>query len=220
MAFSPPGAATGRFRARSILPSIGALAIAAVVMSALIGVNQLMNLRSYGLPYTVDVRAPAFTHAYGALARIAHPWQRYVVFPKEARTLAYAVSPAANELKPSLDGENGALWRRVSCEQEPTSGCAEILSSWFQWALRDAVAQAGHYDTLADADSFYARLAAEIDAACDRHAMPCLPARDTLAPPFRWGYIGDALHSLRTLLPELLQLGGNVVSVGAEHRPG
>ena len=103
-----------------------------------------MNLFYYGEYETVEVKAPYFLRAYGALARIRpENWSRYVVFPKDARERAYAVSPAARELRQSLDGTQGRAWRDISCSnQQDVKPCSEILAGWFLWALRDAVAEA------------------------------------------------------------------------------
>ena len=188
------------------------LLAAAVCMATMVGGVMALNWRVYGVAETVDVKSEPFQHAYGALSRIAHDqWRRYVVFPKEARARAYAVSPAARELQPFFEGEAGANWQRTGCAQMPGEACGEILAPWFQWALRDVVNRAGHYGSATDAAAFYDRLAREIDAACDAGTIPCLPPRATMAPPFHWFYLRDALASARSMLALLSTLGGDVV---------
>jgi hypothetical protein len=87
------------------------------------------------------------------------------------------------------------------------------------WALRDAVAHAGHYVTPQQAASFYERLAAEINTACDEGRIPCLAPRATLAPPFRWHYLADSLGPARKLFQFVWGMGpwqiGSVPSEGS-----
>src|SRR5205823_10106615 len=61
--------------------------------------------------------------------------------------------------------------------------------------FRDAVANAGHYRSGAEAMRFYDTLANQINSACARRAIPCLPPRATLLPPFRWQYLRQAVEA-------------------------
>lgn len=188
---------------------------AAVAFWLTLGVVMAMNKIHYGAFETNEFHSRSFQRGYGALARIQHAqWQRYVVFPVDARKQAYAHSAAARELESFFEGEGGARWRAMSCEQMRRSACPEILSGLFMWALREAVAQAGHYHTGADALRFYDRLADEIDAACAAGKMACLPPRATLAPPFRWEYISDSGPALKNLLSFVFRMGHGSVGSG------
>ena len=120
-----------------------------------------LNASHYGVFETNEFKSASFQRGYGALSRIRPAeWRRYVVFPADSRQRAYDASPAARELAPAFEGPNGAGWRRAGCEQMwiPAESCPEILSGWFMWALRDAVALAGHYRSAAAAADFYGRL--------------------------------------------------------------
>ncbi len=181
---------------------------ALLVLAGLNGVVAALNWRHYGAFETTEVKSRNFRLGYNALARIKpEAWQRYVVFPKDVRAKAYAVSSAARELQPALDGPIGEQWRAIGCGQQNVKVCPEILAGWFQWALRDAVAAAGHYDTAADSSAFYKRLARQIDQACRQGALQCFPARASLAPPFRWQYVGDALRDAPRITLILFSLG-------------
>ena len=172
------------------------------------GTVALINFKHYGVFETTEVQSYSFRHAYGAIARIEpDTWQRYVVFPKDARDRAYAVSAAARELAPVLDGPLGDTWRRIGCAQMGLEGCPEILAGWFLWAFRDAVATAGHYRTARDASDYYTRLANEIDSACASGALRCRPPRATLAPPFRAQYVSDTLHTVPRFLGLIFRFG-------------
>jgi hypothetical protein len=184
-----------------------------------LGTVMLANRNHYGVAETSEFHSRSFKRGYDALARIRHEQeQRYVVFPADARTKAYAHSAAARELQPFFEGAGGARWRATGCEQTRLSPCPEILAGWFMWALREAVAQAGHYRSAPEALHFYERLADEVHAACESGKIECLPRRDTLAPPFRWHYLADMGTPARVLVPFVFAMGEG--SVGAEPSSG
>lgn len=178
------------------LRSVGLpLAVAVAIFAACNGIVAGANYLKYGVFVTTEFKATPFLRAYGAVARIKQDhWRRFVVFPKDARERAYSVSPAARELAPVLDGPEGETWRRIGCTQTGTTDCPEILSGWFMWAFRDAVAAAGHYKSAPEAMRFYNQLADEIDAACASGRIPCGPARASLMPVFQRQYLGDTLR--------------------------
>lgn len=189
----------------------------ALVMS----VNTI-NQFSYGVFRNNDFRTGPFAEAYASLVRVRHDeFKRFVTFPKEARARTYAVSPLARELAPYLEGRQGSEWAKASqhypapwgCSENPRSCNDEILSAWFVWALRDAVAAAGHYRSANEADAYYRRLAAEIDVACDSGAIPCDPKSLGLMPKWRNHYLSDGLAASMNVLGTLTRLNGGHVGV-------
>lgn len=171
------------------------LLLPAVIAAVMIVAVNLTNYAVYGVYRNNDFRSLDFQAGYGALARVRHEhWARYVVFPKDAREKAYAMSAAARELQPFFEGPMGEHWRKIGCDQTGLAPCPEILSGWFMWALRDAVAAAGHYEDAVSARSFYRRLAEEIDQGCAREPATCLPARASLVPPWREEYLRDTIR--------------------------
>jgi len=204
---------------RAVKEAATYLALALIVFGIGIGSVAGVNYWRFGDFATNEFRSAPFLAAYGALTRIEPAqWERYVVFPADARQKAYAVSPAALELRPALEGAAGESWLRASCQHVPRNPCSEILSAHFLWAFRDAVAAAGHYKSAPEAFAFYDRLAAEIDAACNAGRLSCLPPAASLAPPFRWGYVTDALAIAPQGFLRLARLGdgqvGSPASVG------
>jgi hypothetical protein len=202
------------------LRSVGLpLAVAVAVFAACNGLVASINYVKYGVFITTEFKATPFLRAYGALARIKQDyWRRFVVFPKDARERAYSVSPAARELAPVLDGPDGENWRQIGCAQTATRDCPEILSGWFMWAFRDAVAAAGHYKSAPEAMRFYTQLADEIDEACASGRIACGPPRATLMPVFHWRYVGDTFRDTwvvgRVLLTMANSQVGSAPSVG------
>jgi hypothetical protein len=197
------------FRKIAILAGLGV--IPAAVSAGVLGAVAAMNARQYGAFTTNEFQSAAFRAAYGAISRIKHDdWQRYIVFPPDAREKAYSVSAAARELRPTLDGEVGEHWRLIGCTTMQMDACNSIPAGWFVWAFRDAVAAAGHYSSARDALAFYRRLAEEINGACNAGRIACGPPRASLAPPFRLDYVRDAL----ALLPTAAKMLVDPVGVG------
>lgn len=172
----------------------------AVMQGGIAGVKWL-NWRHYGVADVVEFKQKAFLSAYGALSRVEHrDWRRYVVVPREVLARLYAVSPAAAELRPYFDRtDNGLI--EVGCQTYGVAPCdGEFRAGWFMWGLRDAAALAGHYRTATAARDYYARLAGEINQACDAGRLACLPRRTGMAPPFRREYAGLAAGNFFALL--------------------
>jgi hypothetical protein len=166
------------------------LAIALVAFTSADWVVAGLNYRQYGIFETNEFRAKSFLRAYGALSRIKHDHWRYLItFPQDVRLRAYAVSPAARELSPFLEGPTRDRWLQITCFYGTIKPCDEVQTGFDMWELRDAVADAGHYKSGADAMRFYDTLADQIDAACGAKTIPCLPPRATMQPPFRRDYL-------------------------------
>jgi hypothetical protein len=200
------GALRGRRRPLGALVAFLLLPLA--IFAILVGGVDAVNFVKYGVFRNNDFRSSDFQSAYGALARVQHDrWMPYVVFPEEARARAYSVSAAARELKPYFEGEGGRFWRRVSCEQTQRTQCPEILSGWFMWALREAVASAGHYANAVEAKAFYQRLAREVNEGCDRGDIACGARHDSLIPPWHPSFPRATLEAARRVFPTMAALG-------------
>lgn len=195
-------------------------ALALVVFLATNGFVATLNYQHYGVFATNEFKTKSFLRAYGSITRIRpNEWQHYVLFPKDARQRAYAVSPAAQELAGSLEGPLAEAWRINSCSTAKDTVCSEVLAGWLMWEFRDAVRDAGHYATAAQAMSFYNTLADQIDSACDDGRLECLPRRATMATPFRWELAGETAMSAKVIARKVLMLGdgqiGSAPSIGS-----
>jgi len=158
------------------------LAVPVAIWLGSIGSIMLINGSLYGWYTTAEIQASEFVSGYNSLARIVTPVaERHVPVPRAAREIAYAVSPAARELGPYLDGRPGRVWAAESCQGDHV--CNDIGGGWFVWALRNAVDKAGHYTSGTEARRFYLGLARELDDACGAVKIQCRPKRLTLAPP-------------------------------------
>ena len=157
-----------------------------------------VNYVKYGVHDVVEFKQREFLDAYGALSRIDHAaWRPRIVVPREVRARAYDVSPAFAELRPHLGGAVGDFWANESCQYGHPVPCPdEIAGGWFMFALREAVARAGHYESAPKARAYYARVAAELNAACDDGRLSCGARRRSMAPPYRSHYARDTLVRL------------------------
>ncbi len=178
-----------------------------VIITAMLGVSAVgwMNQKKYGVTDTVEFKQHEFLSAYGALSRIRHrDWRPYVVVPREVLEQVYLLSPATAELQPFFDSSRPDGYIQIGCQTYAVAPCdGEIRAGWFMWALRDAVAHAGYYRSATEARAFYARMAGEIDTACEDGRLRCLPPRATMAPPFRADYIWPTLRTMVIMVKSL-----------------
>lgn len=152
-----------------------------------------VNHHYYGNYTVCDQASKPFTSAVGALFRVEHSRRtQHLLVPREVRERIYLVSPAFRELKPYLDGDLGSvtlrnIWKDSTCRLYPET-CSDYGGAWFIWVFRLAVADAGYYRSADSVNAFYARLAREINDACDRGELKSLARRESLIPPYRSEY--------------------------------
>lgn len=155
--------------------------VAAGAFWAIYGSVMLANAVRYGVPAVVEVKERSFLRAYGSLAAVRQRApQPHVPVPGEVRERVYAISPAFAELRPFLEGPATERWR---CEG------GDLCGAYFFWALRDAVARAGHYRNATAARAFYDRVSAEIERARERGLLDARRPRASLLPPLLPGQI-------------------------------
>ena len=146
-----------------------------------IGPVLIINYFHYGIPIVSEFRSPEFKQAVGALMRVGHIHPSgFVPVSRSAMAEVLASVEAAFSLR--------AHWPRIAAVWGGDLRFAvpgyegELAGGWFVWALRDAVAAAGHYRSAPSARDFYSALGAGINAACDEGKLLCRARRDTLAP--------------------------------------
>lgn len=152
---------------REIIRYVGlAVLIPAGVILSFSALIQTANWAKFGLYVSSDMNASGYTAAYRALLRIKPDRSiRFVPVPGDVRQKAYAVSPAFRELAPYFEGEFGYA---VASGTRKWMGISnEIAAGWFYWALRQAAALAGHHRTAKEANTYYQRIADEINTAID-----------------------------------------------------
>ncbi len=202
---SVSGEQRGRLRAclSGAMRAVTLAGLVAAVAALGVGAVGWMNQKKYGVTDTVEFKQHEFLSAYGALSRIHHRdgQKPYVVIPREVLEQVYPLSSAAAELQPFFDSSRPDAFIQVGCQTYAIAPCdGEIRAGWFIWALRDAVAHAGYYRSATEARAFYARMAEEINAACEDGRLECLPPRATMAPPFRVDYVWPTLRTMAIMI--------------------
>jgi hypothetical protein len=164
-----------RYEEYNMMAILNKLGIIILIPGALILIVTLsiktLNYIKFGVFVTNEMSAPGYTAAYEALQRISPDKPiRFVPVPRDVREKAYLVSPAFRELKPYLEGDPGQAW---AAETQRVMGIRrQIGAGWFYWALRDAVALSGHEQTASQAESYYFRIAREVDTAIRERKIP------------------------------------------------
>jgi len=179
-----------------------------VILFGFIQLVSLVNKLHYESYAVVEFKSSSFLSAYGALLRVKHPhFKRYIPMPKDVQKTIYEISPSFKELEPFLEGTQRQHWEGISC-QMCSDCCGDIGGGWFMWALRDAVAMAGYYTSGKIADTFYSKMAQEINTACKLELLQCYEERNTLIPPFREEYLPLFLKSLFQGINALISFKG------------
>jgi hypothetical protein len=188
-------------RAAGDLPSAVRASGLALLPFALLGASllgvALRNRQVYGVFTARESTDRPFTAAYGALSRIRHARPRPMIpVPSDVRRKAYARSATFRALEPYLEGEVGSRWTAVGAGYVPaTSG--DLAGGWLQFALREAAARAGAYRDAPAAAAFWRNVADELNGACSRGELDCLPERSTLTPPGALALLPSSLGALR-----------------------
>jgi hypothetical protein len=183
-----------RARLLQLGASMGVLALTFIALNAIyIGGNALR----YGRGVGVDTEERNFKAALSALQsvkvgdRIA-----YVPVPRAVQEKVALVSPTFQPIAAALaPGGAAYYWSAFGC-QVYASTCGEIAGGWFMWALRDAAARAGHYESPREAAHFFRRIANEVREACASGALVCEPSLSSFMPVMterQWRGLGAAI---------------------------
>jgi hypothetical protein len=177
-----------------------AVAIAGALGLLLLTVNYI-NYRTFGAFTKSDMTAPSYLDAYRALRRIkpSHE-QRFIPVSREARQLAYGVSPTFALLRPDFEGKLGQDWTYETFTSHGISG--EIGAGWFHWAFRNVADRAGMHSSAARAKSFYKSVAREINRACEEGRLPHRLVLSSFADPtaaLGLPYLPQSFHKITTL---------------------
>ena len=93
------------------------------------------NYHAFGSFAKSSMSASSFARAYRALLRIKpSQHQRFIPVSREARQLAYAVSPTFARLRNDFEGKPGHDWELETFGAHGIKG--EIGTGWSRWALR------------------------------------------------------------------------------------
>lgn len=129
-----------------------------------------LNYKYYGVFKLNQYWSKEFKEAYGAMTRVL-PEQEIEKVPVTRETIRKIgeISPTFKNIKAQI--LNSSL-RWSLCGDGPL---LEIQGGWFHWALMEAMESRGYYDNAKEADKFYMTVANEINEACDKGLVECLP---------------------------------------------
>jgi hypothetical protein len=221
LAILSAGAALGEWAAarsvrRTGLKTLVTAAAFASLQLALAGVNGLY----YGAFLGVDFKESRFVAALNSLQSVRDGGHiPYVPVTGAARRAVYDVSPSFASMRSYFDPAPPARtpWQ-YGCRHYPQT-CGEIAGGWWIWALRDAAARRGHYDSPHAAREFFGAVAAEVTQACDAGRLSCRGPGLSYMPRMTADQLrslpGPTLRSMRMLLllePPALRHGATLGS--------
>ena len=178
---------------RLILPVVaGAMVLGTAV--GLVGAVALENHHRYGVYLTNDTTEGQFSQAFGQWQRVqAGAERRYVPITAAMRQAVYAVSPAARELAPDMEGPVGQVFYKYGCADYHI--CDDVTGGWTQWALRAALFKAEPDMSAGRAQQIWGTIAIQIRRACRDGALRCRPAMPLLLPQLSSIKAGALSHS-------------------------
>ena len=164
---------------------------------------QFINLRAYDRFIGLDIKEKNFKAALSALQSVrVGETISHVPVSQAAIQAIYTVSPGFSELRQFFDVD-GVGWRDHGCGFYPWA-CGEIAGGWFIWALREAAASKGYYQTPTKAADFFAKIAREINQACADKRLSCSKSLTAYMPEVSQRDIDKVPETLEQLLDMLL----------------
>lgn len=170
-----------------------------------------INKSYYGIFSTNELKSSNFLNAYGALTRVKHTeWHPMIPVPRETRERLYESIPSFAELKQYLeDYKNGGFpYAMIISGCLDASVCYDYTGGFFIWAFRDAVSEAGYYQSIVSSQLYFQRLASEINAACYEKKLDCGPARSSLISPWHSDYTWPLLNTFSHAIFYLTEFKG------------
>ncbi len=147
------------------------LAFVGMALVAPIAAVTMENSRYYGAALTNDLASGQFARAYADWMRVeAGTPSTTTPLGRSQREAVYLVSSAARQLEPYLENPD-SRWLRRSCRI--LKPCGELAGNLVIWALRDAAANAGYFQSESDAQRFFGELDAQIRSACASAQLSC-----------------------------------------------
>jgi hypothetical protein len=176
----------------------------AILFISLIG---FINYHKYGKFEVVDFKGQAYSEAIKGLNSVdVGNDLPYLPVSFEKRQAIYKVSPSFAQLKDYFE-DDGKGWTKYGCSFYSWT-CGDYAGGFFQWALREAAANKGYYQTPLRAAEFYNNITKEIQKACDSGVIKCktnpVPFMPNISMEQWWQFpekITDAIKLAMVQLP-------------------
>ena len=196
----------------STLLYVGAFTMGFVAPSAIVSVQ---NAISYSTTTVVERNSTEFSDALETLYSVSPNNRKdYVPVPLATRQELYKASPSFSELRSYLDGD-GLFWTQFGCMFYKSS-CGDYAAGWFEFALRDAMADKGYYSSATASRKFLVQLTNEIKNACGTGSLVCGNKGLSLIPSLTTGQLKKIPESFLTGVKKVSYLAGGPDSVGAD----
>jgi len=161
------------------------------------------NYHTYGVYMTNEMTSPAFKSAYGALLRIRTVrWERFIPVNREARDIAYGISPSFGRLEHYFEYGRGTKSWMV--------GMSDYPAAYFPWAFRDALFSIGYFRDAPTTHEFLETIGFEIDQACESGRIDCRPRYTNLAPAWHSEWNRLAVHIFFDTVARMVKFAGFV----------
>ena len=185
---------------------VGVMAVLVALFAAMPGWwISAQNKEHYGWSGQVDFKDQAFADAVGALSRVKiGPDWAFVQSNPEARAAIYPHSPAFDELRPHL--ESGPIADKWMEREKHPNDARFYMNGWFNWALRDAIAAAGYATDPQTFLDYCARVAEEVNAACDDGRLEAVGPRSGFLPRWHPDYAKGMRAEWKRYLGEVMSL--------------
>ncbi len=178
------------------------------------------NYVKYGHFGIKDSAVKEFNSAFKLMKSVRTNEEKpFVDISHESFSKMFEISPALAEFQPYLQGDLGKRWGGLMCKRH-AEACGEIGGGYVFWALRDALAAKGYYQTPDKMKSVYSQISKELKKACISGELDCTRIVWPLRYPIRIERIDDYLAKLPEFMAYMISgLHGRLPGYGAAHGP-
>lgn len=155
-----------------------------------------LNHHYYGTSVVNELNDGAFADMMRTIYSVEDPEDLEQISVSRAKLeILYQYSGTLGSIRENMD-EQFALW----CGDEEYSRIWEVEDGWFFWILRDAMSDAGYYESPETMNTFCKAVTAELKKAIEagklgeRATMP-----SAMMSPWREGYFGKTIDAMREL---------------------
>ncbi|MEW8242084.1 MAG: hypothetical protein AB2556_01370 [Candidatus Thiodiazotropha sp.] len=178
------------------------------------------NYVKYGHFGIKDSAVKEFKAAFKLMKSVRTNEERpFVDVTHESLDQMFTVSPALARFQHHLQGGLGRQWGGLMCKRH-AEACNEIGGGYIFWALRDALAAEGYYQSPQKMKSVYDEISKQLRQGCSSGQLDCSRTVWPLRYPIRMERIDDYLAKLPLFASYMVSgLHGRLPGYGAAHGP-
>jgi hypothetical protein len=177
-----------------------ALAVLTLALGFYLPVVAVMqaNKSHYGVALSNDMTNGQFARAYSDWTRVkAGTARRDVPLNRAQRAAVYEISPAARQLRASIESPRNPWMRyRFSCGRRRSVAC-DLSGAFTVWAMRDAAVASGNFVSEPRFQAFFGQVARDIESACNDGLLRCDAKLPTLLQPIQQAPTGALLDAMK-----------------------